>query len=261
MRDNQLKLFEQKRVCLFLLLFIFFNYKSICQELDTAYQKKVATLITTLKSNNKVELARLIAFPIKREYPIPDISNKADFINRYNELFDDTLINLIKVSIPAKNWYKMTEGIMLDNGVVWLNFDGKVTSINYQTKKEKDKFASLLVLEHSKVHPSLSKFEKPLCIIETINYRIRIDQLENGKYRYASWNIKKDMKSNPDLVLSNGEISSISSCGNFAFVFKKDNYTYECNIIRCGTLTSPPALLVVYKGETAIVKQVARLYD
>jgi hypothetical protein len=230
------------------------------QDLKPAYQKFVKSFIANVKSNNKEGVASLISFPIGREYPIPTVKNKADFIKRYDQIFDATLKNEIIKSNPAKDWTEMGyQGIMLGQGDIWMDTTGKIITINYQSQAEKDLKTKLISSEKGKLHPSIATFKAPVYVLETSKFRIRIDDLGNDNYRYASWSIKKPMSQKPDLIITNGKWISDGSGGNSHYEFKKDAYLYECYIIVIGTDDSPPAYLSISQNGKEILNQDAKI--
>lgn len=88
---------------------------------------------------------------------------------------------------------------MLDDGILWMDYDGKITAVNYQSKYEK-KLAKKLT---SKVKGDLSSdlrhnFKGEVYKFKTKNYFIRIDELKNGMYRYACW--KKRTQNRPSRI-------------------------------------------------------------
>lgn len=241
--------------------FIIFSAQNVfCQDLKPEYQKFVKSFITNVKSNNKEGVAALISFPLKREYPIPAVKNKTDFIKRYDQIFDSTLKNKIINSNPATEWSEMGwRGIMLGQGDIWMDTEGKIITINYQSKAEKELKNKLVAGEKGKLHSSIAIFKAPVYVLETSKFRIRIDDLGNDNYRYASWSIKKSMSEKPDLVITNGKWISDGSGGNSHFEFKKGVYLYECFIIVLGTSDSPPAQLTISQNGKEILNQDAKI--
>ncbi|WP_316634800.1 hypothetical protein [uncultured Flavobacterium sp.] len=241
-------------------IFIFCSQLTFSQDLKPEYQKFVKSFIANVKANNREGVSKFISFPLKRDYPIPEVKNKADFIKRYDQIFDATLKNGIIKSNPAKDWEEVGwRGIMLYSGTLWIDTNGKVIAVNYQSKFENDLKNKLVVAEKSKLHPSIAKFETPVCILETSKFRIRIDDLGNDNYRYASWSIKKPMSEEPDLVITNGKWVADGSGGNSHYDFKKEVYVYECYIIKMGEDGSPPAILTIYQGDKVILEQDAKI--
>ncbi len=118
------------------------------QDLKPEYQKFISSFISEVKNNNKNAVAARITFPLKREYPIPKVKNKTDFIKRYNEIFDKTLISKITKSNPAKDWSEMGwRGIMLNQGDLWMDTNGKIIAINYQSEAEKKQKSTLIAAQ------------------------------------------------------------------------------------------------------------------
>jgi len=245
---------------LYITILIFSTNLTIGQDLKPEYQKFVKSFISNVRSNNKEGVSAFISFPLKREYPIPAVKNKADFIKRYDQIFDATLKNKIIKSNAAKDWSEMGwRGIMLDQGDLWMDTDGKLITVNYQSQYEKNLKNKLIAAEKGKLHPSIAKFKSPEYILETSKFRIRIDDLGNDNYRYASWSVKKSMTEKPDLVITNGKWISDGSGGNSHFDFKKGDYLYQCSIIVLGTSDSPPASLTITQNGREILSQNAKI--
>lgn len=247
---------------LYITIFIFSNYLAIGQDLKTDYQKFIKSFIANVKSNNKAGVSGFISFPLEREYPIPAIKNKADFIKRYDQIFDAKLKSEIIKSNPAKDWSEMGwRGIMLNQGTVWIDNEGKISSINYQSQYEKNLKTKLISADKARLHSSIAKFKSPEYILETSKFRIRIDDLGNNNYRYASWSLKKPMSEKPDLVITNGKWTADGSGGNSYFDFKKGDYVYQCYIIVLGTSDSPPATLTITQKGKEILSQNAKIVN
>ncbi|MGO4773698.1 hypothetical protein ACEN2I_18755 [Flavobacterium sp. W22_SRS_FK3] len=230
------------------------------QDLKPEYQKFIKTFISNVKNDKKEAVANMISYPFKREYPIPAIKNKAEFIKRYSEIFDISLKNEIIKSNPAKDWSEVGwRGIMLNQGTIWIDTDGRLISINYQSKFEKDLKNKIIAADRENLHASIAKFKAPECILETSKFRIRIDDLGNDNYRYASWSLKKKMNEEPDLVISNGKWFQEGTGGNHRFEFKKGQYIYECYIAPLREKGTAPASLTIYQNKKVILSQDAEI--
>ncbi|WP_299250061.1 hypothetical protein [uncultured Cytophaga sp.] len=246
----------------FLLFIASAFHTSFGQKLRQEYQTKINIFIGHVINNNSKEIAKMISYPLKRDYPIPDIKTKEDFILRYDEIFDDSLKNLIIDSDAATDWSEMGwRGIMLNRGEVWMDTEGKIIAINYQSSLEKTKQKNIIKADKKKLYPTLTEFKNPEYVLETAKFRIRIDQLNNGKYRYASWPISKPMSEKPDLILTNGEVFMDGSGGNHHFEFKNGIYTYQCFIWRLRGSDTSPADLSVLKNEVEILSQSAVIVE
>ena len=249
-----------KKVSLLLVLVLFLSNFVSAQNVKPVYQKCIQSFIDTLKTGKKEAIAEMVAYPLKREYPIPDVVDKSDFIKRYDEIFDTTLKNEITKSDPGKDWSDMGwRGIMLNQGNVWMDFDGRLTSVNYQSQVEIDHKKKLIAAQKKELDSSIAFFQKPICVLETDKFRIRIDSLGNENYRYVSWSINKAMSEKPDLIIYRGNLVVEGSGGNHQYEFKKENYTYECAFIVAGEKNSPPAKLTIYQGHKVILSQNAKI--
>lgn len=235
-------------------------YHASGQDLKPEYQKFVRNFIDNVKNDRKEAVAEAIKYPLKRENPIPSIRNKAEFVKRYAEIFDTQLKTEISKSNAAKNWSEVGwRGIMLNQGTLWMDTDGKVFSIGYQSKAESDLKNKLIAAEKNKLHPSIAIFKAPEVILETSKFRVRIDDLGNENYRYASWSIKQSMSEKPDLIITNGKWFQDGTGGNHHYDFKKGNFLYQCYITVLGTKDSAPANLTIYQNGKEILNQDAKI--
>jgi hypothetical protein len=233
---------------------------SFGQELKKQYQDVISKFIDCIKTQNKEKLSSLILYPLKREYPIPDIKNKQEFLKKYNEIFDDSLIQKIVKSNLTKDWCEMGwRGLMFLNGDIWISTNGNLIALNYQSKFEKSKLIELIDADKLCLNESIRKFERAECLLETSKYRIRIDNLGNDIYRYTSWLINSKMSEKPNLIVVNGEFVFDGSGGNGSYVFKNGDYIYECSIIIMGEKDSPPAYLTISKDGKVIFYQKAKI--
>jgi hypothetical protein len=230
------------------------------QNLSPEIQQVVTGFINGMKNQKGNEPGFKIAFPLTRRYPIPPIYNEREFIRRYHEIFDDSLINLIVHSDPQKDWSEMGwRGIMFLNGLVWLEEDGTLRAVTDQSKFERDEWVKLVSLEKKGLYKSINEFKQPICVLETLKYRIRIDDLGNSNYRYVSWPLNSRMSVKPELVLENGEYVPEGTGGNHSYKFKTGDFIYECSIIIMGPDDSPPARLTIYKGNKPILYRDAKI--
>ena len=150
---------------IFLVLLIFCSGFIFAQDSEIDYQKLVKKFIDNVKNDKKEAIADAVVYPLEREYPIPDIENKTDFIKRYSEIFDTTLKNEIVKSTPAKGWTDMgLRGIMLIHGNIWLDTEGRLTAVNYQSKAETELRNKIIAAQKKSLDPSIAFFQTPICI-------------------------------------------------------------------------------------------------
>lgn len=229
-------------------------------DLNEEQTERVKTIVALFKENNIDKISNRINYPLYREYPIPPIRNKEAFKQRFNEVFDTILIDKIANSKLEQGSAVGWRGVMLDNGMVWLGYsDAIITAVNYESDFEKFFREALIAKDKENLHPSLKTLVSPTYKIQTKKYYIRIDELTNHKYRYASWKLGQKELSKPDIILTDGEWVFEGSGGNSVITFVNDNYTYKVyrNII--GEENMPDITLIIMKDGEEILKEDGKL--
>jgi len=217
-------------------------------------EKNIKKLIKAFQQEDRSLIASLITYPLKRKRPIPAIKDENELIKRFDQIFDAHIISLIGSSSYQRNWHQIGwRGISFSNGKVWINEDGKIRSISYESLTELKLRQTIIERDKASIHESIKSFDQPILIWETEKFRIRIDKLENASYRYASWSIEKQMNEKPDLIINEGALTFDGNGGNRQYVFKNGKYIYKCSVIVIGTSKSPPGLLEVVRGENILL--------
>ncbi|NHB57473.1 hypothetical protein [Acinetobacter shaoyimingii] len=235
-----------------------YNISSYADDLTTAQKKSVSELIQIFKKNDVSMIAQKIEYPLLREAPIPNVKNSIDLKSRYDEVFDSKLIKRI-ASSNINQWSSMGwRGIMLNDGEIW--FDGeKITAVNYSSPAEKQRRQQLITEKKTGLHASLKAFKTPKLVFQTSKHLVRIDELNNGKYRYAAWKANQSQSSQPDLILVNGKVKSEGSGGNHSYIFKRGHYTYTVYRNLIGSDDTPDVLLEVKQNAKVILEQNGKL--
>ncbi len=224
--------------------------------LEQKYHEFILPVIAAFEGDDKAAIASLVYYPLKRRYPIPDIKDEAELINRFDEVFDDELTAVIASSNIDTDWDSVGwRGIMLNNGVMWVDTDGKIIAVNTQNAKEQALAKSLIEQGKQSLHASINTFEKPVLDWKTANYHIRVDHLGDHNFRYAVWGIDKKPSDKPDMVLLNGDITFEGSGGNHNYTFKNGRYSYVLQVTIIGCDTSPPGWIEVYKGDELLLAE------
>lgn len=242
---------------LFISFFILLTHSIVySQKLDESKTTRIQHVISLFKNPEIDKISDIISFPLKREHPIPPIRNKQEFKQRFSQVFDDNLIRIIANS-KIRQWSDVGwRGIMLDNGIIWMaNSDGVITSVNYQSDFEEKLKNDLINKEKGDLHSSLKNYEKPIYKIKTKNYYIRIDELPNNEFRYASWKIGQRESAKPDIVLYKGKLEFQGSGGNHMITFINHKYTYIIFRNRIGESPKPDISLIVEKDDEVILSQ------
>lgn len=220
--------------------------------------KSIKRFINNLENEDKKALAEYFDFPFARTFPTPAIKDKADFINRFDEIFDAKFIQILTNSNTGKDWRSKTTRTKSGEEFKLHSFSKSGYSIDLKdngtvyyisaSKQEKKVKAQIIEAEKQVLHKSVRAFKEPVTIIKTPNFKIRIDDLGADKYRYASWKTGQKMSDKPNLILKNGTVHFDGSCGNHVYEFRNKDYFYLCSITPCGNDDTPPADLSVYQG-------------
>jgi len=210
-------------------------------------KKIVEPFIKAVKTLDPAHIADFISYPLSRQYPIPPIKNRQEFLERFDEVFDNKLIKNVTESNLDRDWSTVGwRGIMFENGNLWLDYDGKVKTVNYLTQHEKNIWRKLVESKKSQLYKGLRDFKKPVLEWKTKSFQIRIDDMGDNGYRYASWKLPAPESSRPELVIEGGTRTTDGSGGNHHYTFTNGEYRYVCTInVMTGEL--PPRTLEIYK--------------
>ena len=223
---------------------------------ELSFENTVKNFIKVAASKDRKALANLVSYPLQRGVPLPSIDNPKQFLEAYDEILDENILKAISTSIVSADWSEMGwRGIMFQNGSLWLDEEGRITAINYQTEKGKRKRAELIEVDKKELHSSLRDFVKPVLEWETAKYRIRIDQITDEKFRYSVWPVQKKSSEMPDLVLRNGTVTFDGSGGNHHYDFKSGEVLYRCFVWLIGDADTPPGEIEVYKRKKLLLNQ------
>lgn len=238
-----------------ILLLLSFNLSFAQNDLKKSEIGNIQKLIKLFQTKNIVGISKMVHYPLEREYPIPSVKNEADFKKRFSQIFDQKLIAIIANS-KIDQWSEVGwRGIMLNSGDLWIESDGKIIAINYQSAFEAKQKKDLINKQKAKLHTSLKSFLVPVYKIKTKSYLIRIDEQANNKYRYASWKIGSSESSKPDLILTDGNWENDGSGGNHTITFKKGEYVYTVYRGIIGEKDAPDISLTVEKNGKKILYQ------
>jgi hypothetical protein len=215
--------------------------------LHEKYQDIVRPVVEAFIKNDKDEIINSIFYPLRRQYPIPNINNRHEMAERYNQVFDTHITNLIKNSSIENSWQDVGwRGISLDSGSVWIDYDGKIIGINHQSLQEKEMRNNIINEMKNNLHESLKDFNEPILLCETENYSVRIDMLYNNNYRLALWTKGKNQTENPDIILTNGKVTMDGSGGDHYYLFNNDDVQYILYVYKLSI--SYGGYFVIYNG-------------
>ncbi len=248
------------KISISLLVIFFINLSVVSQDLKKENQDLVLTFINSIRDDKIDQLKNLVHYPLRRQYPLSDIKNETEFENRYKEIFDDSLTSLITNSEISKDWSLVSwKGIMMERGIIWLDTNGSLISVNYLSNKEKSKRDDLIDKDRKSIHESVRDFEEPKLVLETKTTRIRIDIMSNGLFRYSSWPINTSMRKKPIIIIENGTWMPEGNGGNNRYEFVYEDYIFECSINVIGPEGMPAADLAIFKNEKEIIYHPAKI--
>jgi len=217
--------------------------------LEPKNERLVKKVLQAFKGKNINAIAALVAYPLEREAPLPAIKNQKEFIQRFNDVFDQHLLGSIVRSNIQKDWDEVGwRGIMLGDGDVWINYDGQISAINYQSPSELMVSNRLRAKGRRALHRSVSQYAKSVLDWQTKRFHIRVDELKNGQLRYTSWSKNKRVSEQPDLVLHNGKLKVDGSGRNQSYVFYNKNYKYQLKVNTIGSSSATYGMLKVFKN-------------
>lgn len=223
---------------------------------DPSFNNTVKKFIKIVAQSDRKVLANSVSYPLARKVPLSSIDNPKQFLEAFDEIFDENIIKSISTSNVSTDWAEMGwRGIMFQNGSLWLDAEGKITAIDYETEKGKRKRAELIEADKQKLHYSLRNFVEPVLEWETAKYRIRIDQIDNGYFRYAAWPVQKKSSEKPDLILKNGTKTCDGTGGNHSYDFKSGEVLYKCFVWVLGEEDTSLGEINVYKHKKLVLSQ------
>lgn len=222
---------------------------------------RVQNIINLFKAKNIKGISEITNYPLSREYPLTDIKSKQELIKRFNDVFDQNVIDEISKS-KITDWSEVGwRGIMLHRGTMWIDTDGKIIALNHQSETEKRQRFKLISEQKESLHSTLKSFKNPIYKFKTKHYLIRIDELENGKYRYASWKNNQNESTKPDIILINGNVEFSGSGGNHTITFKKGNFKYVVYRFHIGASDTPEISLSVEENNKEILNEDGQLLE
>ena len=237
-----------------LTLTLLYSTTSQADALSAKQKADVNQIIQLFKTPDSKRIAQHIQYPLPREYPLTDVQNAVELQTRFKQIFDAKLIKTIAQSQPSQ-WSSVGwRGVMLEDGIVWLQ-DNQISAVNHLSDTEKNLKQQLIQQQKTKLHPSLRNFTQPIMTFQTTQYLVRIDELASGKYRYSSWKKAHAQSTRPDLVLNNGEVTFEGTGGNHVYHFKSGVYTYSVDRNLMGATESSEVNLNVTKHHKTLINQ------
>jgi len=223
--------------------------------LDEEHHPVVSKTINLFQTMDIEEISNSIAYPLTRSYPIKDITNSTEFVERFDEVFDSGFIQTLATS-SLDDWHSMGwRGLMHVSNDFWIDTDGKILQIRHETG-----LASRIKREHiakdkARLHESVNDFERPVGKWLTKSRLFRIDDLGEWSYRLVVWEDGKQFGDKPDVVLFNGVIEPDGSGGNRSFIFVDGNKTYRVHVWGITNASSPYGHFEILVDDERVVEE------
>ncbi|MCA0232132.1 MAG: hypothetical protein LCH91_16810 [Bacteroidetes bacterium] len=247
------------RILISLIVFVSYIGTAYTQEMLETNKAHIRFFIDCIKNQKKEKLADRVSYPLNRNYPLPPIRNKSEFIKHYHEVFDGAFTQMISKLNLSKDWATVGwRGIMFSNGELWLNEDGALRAVNYSSKIEESKRQARIAEIRTTLHSSLKEFSQPVLVFKTNKFLIRVDEMKDNTYRYASWTLPNKMSSKPDIIIPKGEFLVEGTAQEPNYRFKNKEFTYACSFNSMNE-ELPRYFVRIFKGKKEIVFQKASL--
>ncbi|OIR05705.1 hypothetical protein GALL_121400 [mine drainage metagenome] len=211
-----------------LLLTILFWINTCQASIDSAVIRHFRQIIKLIKTDNVQELSKLIAYPLNRQNPLPNIKNASDFILYYPTLIDDSFKDLLKqyndsVIFEHNGRYGLVGGNF--SGEIWIDDDGKILGFNYSSKKEQAYKQVLMEKIKKEIYPTVNAWNENVLVAKSERLLIRVDRTDQG-LRYVCWSKGMTMKDKPDIILYNGVEEHQGTMGGWTWTFTNGDWTY-----------------------------------
>jgi hypothetical protein len=191
------------------------------------YFQRIVKLIC---QDSIADLAQLIDYPLKRENPVPDITTPKEFI-LYSPILFDSAFKRKLASYNDSNIFQHEGVIGLGgghfSGDIWLDEDGKIKCVNYQSAEELKLQQRLVKETKNIIHKSVNMWKKNYVTCETDKFIIRVDLMDDDDLRYVAWSKPKKISDAPDIVLFNGAQEFQGTMGGVTYTFENHDYYYR----------------------------------
>lgn len=223
-----------------------------CSHYALAAKRTIETVkpvVAEFKALDKAAIAARVHYPLKRKVPLSPIADQQQMLARFDEVFDSELVEQISRSHLRRDWQAVGwRGIMFDEGKLWLDFDGAIWSVPYESEAEKLRREALIEQQKKALHPSIQKYLKPKLMWQTASHIIRIDEVTEDNFRLVMWDKAQTTQDKPEVIIEQGRLSFDGSGGNHFYTFNRDQHRYVCQVIVLGADDTPAGTFQVYKN-------------
>lgn len=189
------------------IVFLLVGVSGFSQEnnLSASVVENIKSLTALFEEENRDGIAKRVVYPLKRDYPLPDITTEFEFASKFEQLFSPEFSAKISHSVIEEYTDMGWKGIMFDLGRLWLNEEGNIIKIYDQTESEKKAREAIIQAGKKELHKSVKKYYEPYAIIKVGEETWRVDRKNDQVMRLAKWTGGKTMAEMPDTVLEGVE--------------------------------------------------------
>jgi hypothetical protein len=221
---------QMKVLTLSFLAFLFWS-NSCVATIDSFFIKRFRKIVRLIESDKAQELSKFVNYPLKRGNPLPDIKSPNDFIAQFHLLFDKAFKDLLKEYNDSLIFeHNYAYGLVGGNfsGEIWIDEDGKISAINYSSKKEQEKKQTLIQKIKKEMHSTVNTWDENVLVAKSEKFLVRIDRTSKG-LRYVYWSKGRTMKDSPDIILYDGIEEPQGTMGGWTWTFRNGDWTYVVN--------------------------------
>lgn len=121
---------------------------------DTAVQTGLKDIMEIIAYGDAKRLALISMYPIRRKYPLKDITNENHMQEYFDTMFDERFRRMIR-KCNLGDWSEAGwRGYVFQNGLLWVS-DNMLYTVNYMSAKEKRLYKKLVRQEKMSLHHSL----------------------------------------------------------------------------------------------------------
>lgn len=190
-------------------------------------RQRYRQIINLVNHDDAKALSKLIAYPLRRRNPLPDIATSKQFVAYYSTIFDTNFKQLLRQYddsyIFERNAFGLVGGPF--SGEIWVDYTGKIMAINYESAQEARLRVELTESIKAHAHPSIRDWIENVLVCRSKSLLIRIDRTDEG-LRYVSWSKGRTIADKPDLILHNGKAEPRGSQGGWTWTFTNGEWTY-----------------------------------
>jgi hypothetical protein len=215
------------KIILFSVIALFFSPHRLHDDVPESIKQRYRQISNLVSRDDAKALSELIAYPLRRPNPLPNIATSEQFVAYYSTIFDTRFKQLLRQYADSYILERQGFGLVGGpfSGELWIDYTGKIMTINYESAQEAKLRAELTESIKAHAHPSIRDWIENVLVCRSNNLLIRIDRTAKG-LRYVSWSKGHIISDKPDLILYNGNEESQGSAGGWTWTFTNGGWAY-----------------------------------